>query len=163
MTTFKRFLTISSENKMNIKTKQGFLRYFKSVRLAFSFFLSLGKKARRTKVFYAISFVPILMALVIKLLRFFYAHREIQGISIFSNMIMVFYLQFLILILALFFGTSISGLASAVSRTCSRVIPMLIPMNPTSCANRETGHIIMNRIIIIRISSPSVNLMQRRR
>ncbi len=92
---------------MSVKTKQRLPNYFHSVRLAFSFFLSLGKKSRRTKVFYVIGFVPVLMALVIKLLRFFYAHREIQGITIFSNMIMVFYLQFLILILALFFGTSI--------------------------------------------------------
>ena len=83
------------------------MNFLQSVKLCFSFFLSLGKKSRRTKVFYVISFVPILMALAIKLAQFFYSHRDISGLAIFSNMIMVFYLQFLILILALFFGTSL--------------------------------------------------------
>lgn len=92
---------------MNHQAKHGILGFLQSVRIAFSFFLLLGRKARRTKVFYIISFVPILMAVVIKLAQFFYSQRHITGISIFSNMIMVFYLQFLILILALFFGTSI--------------------------------------------------------
>ncbi len=92
---------------MNSETKQGILGFFRSIRIAFSFFLLLGRKSRRTKVFYVISFIPILMAIAIKLGQFFYGQRNITGISIFSNMIMVFYLQFLILILALFFGTSI--------------------------------------------------------
>ena len=47
------------------------------------------------------------MAMVIKFSQIFSFHRPIEGIAIFSNMIMVFYLQFLILILAIFFGTSV--------------------------------------------------------
>lgn len=81
--------------------------FIKSTRNVFSFFFFLGKKARKTKVFYLISFLPIIMALVIKSVQIFSSGHYIQGISIFSNMIMVFYLQFLILILALFFGTSV--------------------------------------------------------
>jgi len=72
----------------------------------FFFFFSLGKRARKTKVFYLLSFLPVIMALIIKFAQIFYDHH-FQGLYIFSNMIMVFYLQFLILILALFFGTSV--------------------------------------------------------
>jgi len=47
------------------------------------------------------------MSIVIKSVQIFSARYDIQGISIFSNMIMVFYLQFLVLILSLFYGTSV--------------------------------------------------------
>jgi len=47
------------------------------------------------------------MASVIKFIQYFKQDVPGHNISIFSNLIMVFYLQFLILILALFFGTSV--------------------------------------------------------
>jgi len=81
--------------------------FLKSVGSLFSFFFFVGKRSRKTKVFYLISFLPVLMSLAIKLIHFSSGRSHIQGISVFSNMIMVFYLQFLILILALFFGTSV--------------------------------------------------------
>lgn len=92
---------------MSERINKGLPFFLSSTRSSFSFFFFLGKKARKTKVFYLISFLPVLMALVIKFIQIFSDRRYIQGISIFSNMIMVFYLQFLILILALFFGTSV--------------------------------------------------------
>lgn len=92
---------------MSERTHKGLPFFLKSTKDVFSFFFFMGKKARRTKVFYLISFLPVIMALIIKLVQIFSDRHHIQGISIFSNMIMVFYLQFLILILALFFGTSI--------------------------------------------------------
>lgn len=90
---------------MKIKEKTAF--YFPSGRNVFSFFLRLGLKTKKTKIFYLISFLPVLMSLIIKFSQVFSNGRQIEGTFIFSNMIMVFYLQFLILILALFFGTSV--------------------------------------------------------
>ncbi len=92
---------------MTEKTAKGFPFLLKSIGDVFSFFFFAGKKSRKTKAFYVISFLPVMMALVIKFVQIFSARHSIQGIYIFSNMIMVFYLQFLILILALFFGTSV--------------------------------------------------------
>ena len=47
------------------------------------------------------------MAFVVKFSQIFQLGREIEGIYIFNNMIIAFYLQFLILILALFYGSSV--------------------------------------------------------
>lgn len=80
---------------------------WKSVKNVYALFFYMGKKAKKTKIFYLISFLPVLMALIIKLNQVFSERSSFQGIYIFSNMIIVFYLQFLILILALFFGTSV--------------------------------------------------------
>jgi ABC-2 type transport system permease protein len=90
-----------------MKVKKGLTFHLESIRNVFSFFFFMGRKTRRTKVFYLISFFPFIMAMVIKFSQVFSFSRPIEGIAIFSNMIMVFYLQFLILILAIFFGTSI--------------------------------------------------------
>lgn len=71
------------------------------------FFFNQGLKAKKTKVFYLISFLPVVMAFIIKFSQIFSFERRLEGIYIFSNIIIGFYLQFLILILALFFGSSI--------------------------------------------------------
>jgi len=73
----------------------------------FLIFLALGQKARRTRVFFALSFLPVAVALVLKFNQVFSPERPLDGAYMFSNIIMVFYLQLIILLLALFFGTSI--------------------------------------------------------
>jgi ABC-2 type transport system permease protein len=86
----------------------GTLRYFlRSVGEVFSVFFLLGRKTRKTQFFFFISFLPVIIALVIKIIQIFSEQSILSGIYIFSNIVMVLYLQFLILILALFFGTSV--------------------------------------------------------
>lgn len=86
---------------------KGWAYFFRSCKDVFGFFFALGKRARKTKVFYLISFLPVVIAFVIKFYQIFSGQDRFEGIYIFTNIIMVFYLQFLILILALFFGTSV--------------------------------------------------------
>lgn len=88
------------------KVKPHSAPYPESVKRIFRMYIAIGSKARRAKIFYLISLIPILLAALIKV-SLFLSGRNITGIYIFSNIIMAFYLQFLILILALFFGTSI--------------------------------------------------------
>jgi len=83
--------------------------FFQSVKDVFAFFFSLVKKVRKTKIFFFISFLPVFMAFIVKFSQIFSLARNIEGIYIFNNMIMTFYMQFLILILALFYGTSVSS------------------------------------------------------
>jgi len=81
--------------------------FWLSVKEIFDIFFLLGRKARKTKVFYLLSLLPILMSAAIKLAMFFYESRNIEFLYVFNDIIMAFYLQFLIIILALFFGTSV--------------------------------------------------------
>jgi ABC-type transport system involved in multi-copper enzyme maturation permease subunit len=92
---------------MSHKEEGNLKLYLDSFRNVFTFFFFLGKKARKTRVFYLLSFLPVIMALVIQFIKIFTENVDVEGIYIFSNMILTFYLQFLILILALFFGTSV--------------------------------------------------------
>jgi len=80
---------------------------WRSFRSIFAFFFFAGHKAKKTKVFFVIGCLPVLLALIIKLNQAFFGGRTIDGMGVFSNIIMAFYLQFLILILALFYGSSV--------------------------------------------------------
>ncbi len=73
----------------------------------FSVFFALGRKARRTRIFFALSFLPVAVALVIKFSQFYSSEHHLEGGYAFANIIMLFYLQLIILILALFYGTSV--------------------------------------------------------
>lgn len=92
---------------MGSKKKSELSFLLKSIGRIFSFFFSYVKKTRKTKVFYLMSLFPVIMAVIIKSSQLFSVGSSMAGIQIFSNMIMTFYLQFLILILSLFFGTSV--------------------------------------------------------
>jgi len=92
---------------MTLKDKKPLARFFDSTGKVFSFFLFLGRRANKTKIFILISFLPVVMAIVIKFIQYLNKNIWMRDISIFSNIIIFFYLQFLILILALFFGSSV--------------------------------------------------------
>jgi ABC-2 type transport system permease protein len=81
--------------------------YFDSIRRVFSVFWPLGRKARRTKFFVLFSLLPVAVALIIRLNEVFAGRRLHEGIFVFTNIIMVFYLQMIVLVLALFYGTSV--------------------------------------------------------
>jgi len=81
--------------------------FARSVRALASFFWFVGRKARRTKVFVLLGALPVLMSLVIQANRLFTPGTSVDGPAVFSNIVMTFNLQFLILVLALFYGTSV--------------------------------------------------------
>jgi ABC-2 type transport system permease protein len=94
---------------MNPTDTGKFAFFIKSTKDVFSFFFTLTKKSRRTKIFFILSFLPVFMAFVVKFSQIFQLSRDIEGIYIFNNMVIAFYLQFLILILALFYGSSVTS------------------------------------------------------
>ena len=94
---------------MNQKNTGKLSFFFSSVKNIYSMFLSMGRRAKKTRIFFLFSFLPVVIAFIIKFNQIFSGRGKIQGIYIFSNLIVVFYLQFLILILALFFGTSVAS------------------------------------------------------
>jgi len=78
-----------------------------SVRRVFTVFFRQGRKARRTRFFFLLSFIPVAVSLVIKFNQIFSGKPGREGDFLFTNLIMLFYLQMIILILALFYGTSV--------------------------------------------------------
>jgi ABC-type transport system involved in multi-copper enzyme maturation permease subunit len=86
----------------------------------------MGRKAKKTKIFYILSFLPILIALIFVVTQFLSGGTGIEGMYVFSNMIMAFYLQFFVLILALFYGTSVLS-EEIEGKTLSYLITRPVP------------------------------------
>jgi len=101
------FLTILWVSRMKDKPQPGWRYYLHSLSRVFSVFFSLGRKARRTKFFFFLSFLPAAVAMIIKFNQVLSGSHALDGIYLFTNIIMLFYLQLIILILALFYGTSV--------------------------------------------------------
>ncbi len=78
----------------------------KEILRVFAFYFFIGKKSSRTRTFFLISSVSVLMALIIRAYQLAGYWTE-NGQVIFQNFLMVFFLQFLIVLLGLFYGTSI--------------------------------------------------------
>jgi len=84
--------------------RQSFLQAFGRV---FSVFFAMGRRSRRFKLYLALSQMPVAIALFTQVNQAFRGGANMAALSIFSNVIMSFDLQFLAVLLALFYGTSI--------------------------------------------------------
>jgi ABC-2 type transport system permease protein len=74
----------------------------------FTFFFQLGQKAKRTKFFFILSLLPVLLGAFLRLQQALtLSRRNMTGLFFYSNVVLPFYVQFLLLMLALFYGTSI--------------------------------------------------------
>ena len=78
-----------------------------SVFRVFAFSVRLVRRAKKMKVFAVLSLLPVLLAVVFRLNAMASPGRGFDGLAVFGNIIVAFGLQFLILILALFYGTSV--------------------------------------------------------
>jgi ABC-type transport system involved in multi-copper enzyme maturation permease subunit len=78
-----------------------------SIARVFVFYARLVRRAKRTKVFAVLCLLPVLLALILRASALASPDRGFDGLAIFGNIIIAFGLQFLVLILALFYGTSV--------------------------------------------------------
>jgi ABC-2 type transport system permease protein len=92
---------------MTANSTAGFRSFWRSVGRVFAVFFPQGRKARRTRFFFLFSFLPVAASMVIKFNQIFSGRPGSGNGYLFNNLIMLFYLQLIILILALFYGTSV--------------------------------------------------------
>ncbi|OGD27255.1 MAG: hypothetical protein A2Y56_03095 [Candidatus Aminicenantes bacterium RBG_13_63_10] len=72
------------------------------------FFFGLGRRAKRTKFFFVLGLLPVLFSLLLRLRQALAVpSRSFSGLFFYSNVVLPFYVQFFLLMLALFYGTSI--------------------------------------------------------
>lgn len=81
--------------------------FFKSFKEVFSFFLKRGIKAKRSKLFFLLSLIPVIILLIAKIIEIFNPNASVSAEGIFSKILLIIYIQLLIPILSLFFGTSV--------------------------------------------------------
>jgi ABC-2 type transport system permease protein len=75
-------------------------------RRVFAFFFFLGRRTGKARVFALVGLIPVAIAVLVRILM---AGRADDLAAVFSEILMVFFVTFYIVILSLFYGTSVSA------------------------------------------------------
>jgi len=94
-----------------------------AAREVFGFFFVLGRRTGRTRTFALVGLIPVALAVVA---RIFLRGRTGDMAAVSTEILMVFFLQFYIIILALFYGTSIAA-EEVENRTLVYLITRPVP------------------------------------
>jgi ABC-type transport system involved in multi-copper enzyme maturation permease subunit len=94
-----------------------------AVREIFGFFGFLGRKTGRTRVFAILGLIPVALAVVARL--FLHGRAGLMA-DVSTEILMVFFLQFYIVLLALFYGTSVTA-EEVENRTLAYLITRPVP------------------------------------
>lgn len=94
-----------------------------AAREVFGFFFVLGRRTGRTRTFALLGLIPVALAVVA---RVFLRGRSGDMAAVSTEILMVFFLQFYIIILALFYGTSIAA-EEVENRTLVYLITRPVP------------------------------------
>ena len=76
----------------------------RTVREVAAFFFFLGRRARKVRAFVLLGLLPVALAVVVRIV---FAGRSADVMSVFQDILMIYDLQFLAVILTLFYGTSV--------------------------------------------------------
>jgi ABC-type transport system involved in multi-copper enzyme maturation permease subunit len=95
----------------------------RAAREIFGFFGTLARKTGKTRVFALLGLIPIALAVVVRAVLH---GRTGDMAAVFTEILMVFFLQFYIVILALFYGTSITA-EETENRTLAYLITRPVP------------------------------------
>ena len=81
--------------------------FFPALKRIFASFVRFGLKTNRTRLFWIISLIPMVLLGIIKIIEVAKPASGISTADFYSNTVLVFYFQLLIPVLALFYGSSI--------------------------------------------------------
>lgn len=130
------------------RVRQGWIR--RTAGRIFGFFFFLGRRAKKTRVFVLLGLLPILQAAIIKTSELGRRAPAGEGLAIFANFLMVFYLQFFLIILTLFYGTSVAS-----EETEGRTLPFLLT-RPLSKPGIVLGKYAAYSLLTLLIVLPSL-------
>jgi len=111
---------------MKPKASAGGPSFWTSFRRVFAFFFFLGGRTGRSRVFFLLGLIPVAIAVMVRIVL---AGRTGDVVAVFNEILMVFFVTFDIVILSLFYGTSI-----VAEETEGRTLPYLItrPLSKTA-------------------------------
>jgi ABC-2 type transport system permease protein len=140
MTIFKPFSIIWWENR---ETTMNLPDAFKEI---FSFFFKQELRSKRTRVFFLISFLPVLILVITKIVELGNPHAGVTAEQVFSRSMLILYIQFLIPILSLFFGSSIIN-EEVDNKTLVFLTTAPIP-KPAVILGKFAAYILLGLIIV---------------
>jgi ABC-2 type transport system permease protein len=83
------------------------MSFLKGIKEVYRLFLKIGIRKKRTILLTLLSFTPLLLLLIAKIIEITKPHSSVSASHLYSNIIVAFYIQFIIGILSIFYGSSI--------------------------------------------------------
>ncbi|NIM16595.1 MAG: ABC transporter permease subunit [Candidatus Aminicenantes bacterium] len=120
-----------------------FSRAFKEI---FGFFFKQELKAKRTRVFFLLSFLPILLVLIAKINEIRATYGEATSAQVFTQAVLIIYIQLLIPILALLFGSGIVN-EEVDNKTLVFLTTSPIP-KPSIITGKFAAYVLLGIIIV---------------
>jgi ABC-type transport system involved in multi-copper enzyme maturation permease subunit len=112
----------------------------------FVFFFKQELKSKRTRIFLLISFLPVLILVITKIVELTNPYAEVTAAQMFSRAMLIVYIQFLIPILALFFGSSIIN-EEVDNKTLVFLTTSPIP-KPSIVLGKFVAYVLLGGIIV---------------
>lgn len=119
--------------------------FFESIKLVYQFSFFQGKRSQKSRLFSLLSLAPIAIALFLKINQAVSAKSDFDGLYFFNNAILIFVFQFLILVLALFYGTSV-GTEDLEAGTWAYLVTRPIP-RPTIILGKYLANLLLIGLI----------------
>jgi ABC-2 type transport system permease protein len=119
------------------------MRARRSVREVFGFYFFLGRRTGKTRVFALLGLIPVALAVVVRIVLH---GRSGDMAAVFTEILMVFFLQFYIVILSLFYGTSVTA-EEVEGRTLSYLVTRPIP-KPAVVLGKYSAYTLLMSVMV---------------
>lgn len=117
-----------------------------AIKEIFSFFFKNSIKSKKTRIFFLFSFIPVIVLLVAKIIEMSNPGALITAGEIFSKAMLIVYIQLLVPILALLFGTSVVN-EEIDNKTLVYLTVSPVP-KPAVIIGKFFAYIVMSAIIL---------------
>ena len=114
-----------------------------AIREVFGFFTFLGRRAGKTRVFAVVGLIPVALSVVVRIVLH---GRPGPMAGVFTDILRVFFLQFYIVILALFYGTSVTA-EEVENRTLSYLITRPLP-KPAIVLGKAAAYVFLMFVMV---------------
>jgi len=112
----------------------------------FTFFFKQGIKSKKAKIFFLLSFLPVLVLLIAKIIELTNPAARISAADIFSKAMLIIYIQLLVPILALLFGSLVIN-EEIDNKTLIYLTTSPVP-KPAIIVGKYLAYIVLSAIII---------------
>lgn len=112
----------------------------------FTFFFKQGIKSKKAKIFFLLSFLPVLVLLIAKIIELTNPAARISAAEIFSKAMLIIYIQLLVPILALLFGSLVIN-EEIDDKTLIYLTTSPVP-KPAVILGKYLAYIVLSAIII---------------
>jgi ABC-type transport system involved in multi-copper enzyme maturation permease subunit len=119
------------------------MSFLSSVRRVFAFFFFLSRRTGKTRVFFLLGMIPVGIAVLVRLVM---AGRTEDVTAVTTEILMVFFVTFYIVILSLFYGTSICA-EELEGRTLSYLITRPLP-KPAIFVGKYAAYVALTVLMV---------------